>query len=108
MLNTLIQHAGTLGTQEMVIGMAHRGRLNVLVNVLGKSPALLFGEFEGKYAITGDRTGDVKYHMGYSNDRQIAGATVHMSLTPNPSHLEVVNPIVTGKVRGKPGNSKPW
>ncbi|WP_445267869.1 hypothetical protein [Thiothrix subterranea] len=68
MLNTLIQHGGSLGAQEMVIGMAHRGRLNVLVNVLGKAPALLFGEFEGKYANNGDRTGDVKYHMGFASD----------------------------------------
>ena len=101
MLNTLIQHAGTLGTQEMVIGMAHRGRLNVLVNVLGKSPALLFGEFEGKYAITGDRTGDVKYHMGFASDLMTPGGPVHVAMAFNPSHLEIVGPVVEGAVRAR-------
>lgn len=92
-----------LGVREVAVGMAHRGRLNTLTNVMGKPFTKLFAEFNGVPS-TPDGTpgsGDVKYHMGYSNDRQIAGATVHMSLTPNPSHLEVVNPVVTGKVRGK-------
>lgn len=101
MLNTLIQHAGSLGAQEMVIGMAHRGRLNVLVNVLGKAPALLFGEFEGKYANVGDRTGDVKYHMGFASDMMTPGGAVHVAMAFNPSHLEIVGPVVEGAVRAR-------
>jgi len=101
MLNTLIQHGGSLGTQEMVIGMAHRGRLNVLVNVLGKAPALLFGEFEGKYANNGDRTGDVKYHMGFASDMMTPGGPLHVAMAFNPSHLEIVGPVVQGAVRAR-------
>lgn len=102
-LEEITRRGVELGLREVNIGMAHRGRLNTLTNVLGKPYAKLFAEFNGVPS-TPEGTpgsGDVKYHMGYSNDRQIAGATVHMSLTPNPSHLEVVNPVVTGKVRGK-------
>jgi len=102
-LEEIARRGVELGIREVNVGMAHRGRLNTLTNVMGKPYTKLFAEFNGVPS-TPDGTpgsGDVKYHMGYSNDRQIAGATVHMSLTPNPSHLEVVNPIVTGKVRGK-------
>lgn len=101
MLNSLIQHGGALGVQEMVIGMAHRGRLNVLVNVLGKAPSLLFGEFEGKYANLGDRTGDVKYHMGFASDMMTPGGAVHVAMAFNPSHLEIVGPVVQGAVRAR-------
>ncbi|WMP19308.1 2-oxoglutarate dehydrogenase E1 component [Thiothrix lacustris] len=100
MLHTLIQHGGSLGAQEMVIGMAHRGRLNVLVNVLGKAPGMLFGEFEGKYSYTG-RTGDVKYHMGYASDMMTPGGAVHVAMAFNPSHLEIVGPVVQGAVRAR-------
>ena len=100
MLHSLILHAGETGTNEIVIGMAHRGRLNVLVNILGKSPAMLFSEFEGKYADTG-RTGDVKYHMGYASDLQTKGGPVHVAMAFNPSHLEIVGPVVEGAVRAR-------
>ena len=80
--------------------MAHRGRLNVLVNVLGKSPAMLFGEFEGKYKDDG-RTGDVKYHMGYASDLQTKGGPVHVAMAFNPSHLEIVGAVVEGAVRAR-------
>ena len=100
MLHSLILHAGETGTQEIVIGMAHRGRLNVLVNILGKSPAMLFGEFEGKYKNDG-RTGDVKYHMGYASDLQTKGGPVHVAMAFNPSHLEIVGPVVEGAVRAR-------
>jgi 2-oxoglutarate dehydrogenase E1 component len=100
MLHTLIQHGGSLGAREMVIGMAHRGRLNVLVNVLGKAPGMLFGEFEGKYSFSG-RTGDVKYHMGYASDLMTPGGAVHVAMAFNPSHLEIVGPVVQGAVRAR-------
>ncbi|MEB4591876.1 2-oxoglutarate dehydrogenase E1 component [Candidatus Thiothrix sp. Deng01] len=100
MLNSMILHAGKKGAVEMVIGMAHRGRLNVLVNILGKSPAMLFSEFEGKYADTG-RTGDVKYHMGYASDLKTEGGPVHVAMAFNPSHLEIVGPVVEGAVRAR-------
>ena len=96
-MDELIRVAGTLGVQEIVIGMAHRGRLNVLVNTLGKAPKMLFDEFEGKKAV--DLTaGDVKYHMGFSSDVSTPGGPVHLSLSFNPSHLEIVNPVVEGSV----------
>ena len=87
----------------MVIGMAHRGRLNVLVNTLGKAPQKLFAEFEGKYDHPDDpaHSGDVKYHMGFSADVKTAGRTVHLALAFNPSHLEIVNPVVAGSVRAR-------
>ncbi len=96
-MDQLIRTAGTVGVQEMVIGMAHRGRLNVLVNTLGKLPAMLFDEFEGKkkQALS---AGDVKYHMGYSSDVGTPGGPVHLTLAFNPSHLEIVNPVVAGSV----------
>ena len=96
-MDELIRTAGAQGTQEIVIGMAHRGRLNVLVNTLGKSPAMLFSEFEGKYR--SDLTaGDVKYHLGFSSDVMSPGGPVHLTLAFNPSHLEIINPVVAGSV----------
>ena len=90
------------GVEELVIGMAHRGRLNVLVNILGKSPAELFAEFEGKYSEKElARAGDVKYHMGFSTDVEIEGRRLHLVLAFNPSHLEIVNPVVEGSVRAR-------
>src|SRR5688500_14566146 len=99
-IDELIQRAGAAGVQEMVIGMAHRGRLNVLVNVLGKMPKDLFLEFEGKSAQELP-SGDVKYHNGYSSDITTPGGPVHLSLAFNPSHLEIVNPVVEGSVRAR-------
>jgi len=99
-IDDLIQRAGGKGVQEIVIGMAHRGRLNVLVNVLGKMPQDLFLEFEGKHAAELP-SGDVKYHNGFSSDITTAGGPVHLSLAFNPSHLEIVNPVVEGSVRAR-------
>src|SRR5688572_14339827 len=99
-IDELIQRAGSQGVQEMVIGMAHRGRLNVLVNVLGKMPADLFSEFEGKHGHELP-SGDVKYHNGFSSDLSTAGGPMHLSLAFNPSHLEIVNPVVEGSVRAR-------
>lgn len=96
-MDELIQVSGGYGVQEIVIGMAHRGRLNVLVNTLGKSPSLLFAEFEGKKA-SDLSAGDVKYHMGYSSDVGTPGGPVHLTLAFNPSHLEIINPVVEGSV----------
>ncbi len=96
-LDELINSAGALGVQEIVIGMAHRGRLNVLVNTLGKAPADLFSEFEGKHA-DDLAAGDVKYHQGFSSDIATPGGPVHVTLAFNPSHLEIVNPVVEGSV----------
>lgn len=96
-MDELIRTAGTLGVQEIVIGMAHRGRLNVLVNTLGKTPKMLFDEFEGKKA-SDLSAGDVKYHMGFSSDVSTPGGPVHLTLAFNPSHLEIVNPVVEGSV----------
>ncbi|MEO6748922.1 MAG: 2-oxoglutarate dehydrogenase E1 component, partial [Casimicrobiaceae bacterium] len=100
MLDHLIQRAGAAGVQEMVMGMAHRGRLNVLVNTLGKMPADLFLEFEGK-AVHDLPAGDVKYHQGFSSDVVTPGGPVHLTLAFNPSHLEIVNPVVEGSVRAR-------
>jgi len=96
-LDQLIRSAGGHGVKEVVIGMAHRGRLNVLVNTLGKQPAMLFDEFEGKKK-SDLIAGDVKYHMGYSSDVATPGGPVHLTLAFNPSHLEIVNPVVEGSV----------
>jgi 2-oxoglutarate dehydrogenase E1 component len=102
MLDDLIQRAGQHSVKEIVIGMAHRGRLSVLVNVLGKSPTELFTEFEGGYDLETLRgSGDVKYHMGFSADVHTAGGNVHVVLAFNPSHLEIVNPVVAGSVRAR-------
>jgi 2-oxoglutarate dehydrogenase E1 component len=110
-MDQLIRVGGTLGVKEMVIGMAHRGRLNVLVNTLGKQPGMLFAEFEGKKKIE-LIAGDVKYHMGYSSDVASPGGPVHLTLAFNPSHLEIVNPVVEGSVyarqvrRGEQGHKE--
>ena len=100
-LDELVQRAGSYNMKEMVIGMAHRGRLNVLVNIMGKKPADLFMEFEGKKKIHADMTGDVKYHMGFSSDIQSPKGPVHLVLAFNPSHLEIVGPVVEGSVRAR-------
>ncbi|HRE12973.1 MAG TPA: 2-oxoglutarate dehydrogenase E1 component [Usitatibacteraceae bacterium] len=100
LLDIVIEEGGAQGLKEVVIGMAHRGRLNVLVNNLGKVPAELFSEFEGKKA-TELASGDVKYHQGFSSDIQTPGGTVHLTLAFNPSHLEIVNPVVEGSVRAR-------
>jgi 2-oxoglutarate dehydrogenase E1 component len=102
LLDDLIQRAGGHGVEEVVIGMAHRGRLNVLVNVLGKSPPELFSEFEGAYDTSRLKgSGDVKYHKGFSADLRTASGNVHTVLAFNPSHLEVVDPVVEGSVRAR-------
>jgi 2-oxoglutarate dehydrogenase E1 component len=101
-LNDLIQQGGTHGIEEFVLGMPHRGRLNVLVNVLGKSPAQLFSEFEGRYDENHMQgSGDVKYHKGFSADVRTPGGNVHVALAFNPSHLEIVDPVVEGSVRAR-------
>jgi len=100
LLDHLLQRAGNAGVQEVVIGMAHRGRLNVLVNIIGKQPKMLFAEFEGVHPdeLT---SGDVKYHQGFSADIKTAGGRLHVALAFNPSHLEIVNPVVEGSVRAR-------
>ncbi|MCH8538337.1 MAG: 2-oxoglutarate dehydrogenase E1 component [Alkalimonas sp.] len=99
MLKTMIHCAGEHGAKDCVIGMAHRGRLNTLINVLGKNPSELFDEFAGKYTVVG--AGDVKYHMGFSSDFATKGGDVHLAMAFNPSHLEIVNPVVMGSVRAR-------
>ncbi len=101
MLDKLLQHGGAAGVQELVIGMAHRGRLNVLVNTLGKMPKDLFAEFEGKQDESMMLAGDVKYHDGFSSNVMTPGGPLHLSLAFNPSHLEIVNPVVEGSVRAR-------
>ena len=102
MLDEVMRVSANRGVEELVIGMAHRGRLNVLVNVLGKSPKDLFAEFEGKYSAEYlSRAGDVKYHMGFSTDVEVAGKRLHLVLAFNPSHLEIVNPVVEGSVKAR-------
>ncbi|WP_067867004.1 2-oxoglutarate dehydrogenase E1 component [Neptuniibacter marinus] len=98
-LNTLIQRAGKQGAKEVVIGMAHRGRLNTLVNIFGKSPSELFDEFEGKKTL--DTSGDVKYHQGFSSNVETGGGEVHIAMAFNPSHLEISAPVVEGSVRAR-------
>ena len=98
-LDELVRRAGGAGVKELVLGMAHRGRLNVLVNILGKRPSELFAEFEGKVEVIG--SGDVKYHQGFSADPITAGGPIHLTLAFNPSHLEIVNPVVEGSVRAR-------
>ena len=99
-MDELVQRSGEKGVQELVIGMAHRGRLNVLINTLGKSPKELFAEFEGHHA-DDLPAGDVKYHQGFSSDVSTPGGPLHLSLAFNPSHLEIVNPVVEGSVRAR-------
>jgi 2-oxoglutarate dehydrogenase E1 component len=102
LLNGAIRHAGNQGIREVVIGMAHRGRLNVLVNTLGKSPSVLFEEFEGKKSQRQEgRSGDVKYHLGYSSDLKLDDGEVHVALAFNPSHLEIVDAVVAGSARAR-------
>ena len=102
MMDNIIQRAGTKGVKDIVIGMAHRGRLNVLVNTLGKPPRRLFDEFEGKFEHDERAVaGDVKYHMGFSADIGTDAGPVHLALAFNPSHLEIVNPVVAGSVRSR-------
>ncbi|MDR0588593.1 MAG: 2-oxoglutarate dehydrogenase E1 component [Burkholderiales bacterium] len=105
MLDHLIQKAGADGVSEIIIGMAHRSRLNILVNTMGKMPTELFGEFEGK--VPQDLpSGDVKYHKGFSSNVTTPGGPVHLSLAFNPSHLEIVNPVVEGSVRARQRRKK--
>jgi len=102
LLDELIQRAGANGIKEAVIGMAHRGRLNVLTNILGKPPTELFEEFEGKKGPEKFRSmGDVKYHMGFSTDIETPGGFTHVVLGFNPSHLEIINPVIEGSVRAR-------
>jgi len=102
-LEQIIKRGGALGVKEIVIGMAHRGRLNVLAQVMGKPHRAIFHEFKGGSSTPNEieGSGDVKYHLGASSDREFDGNRVHLSLTANPSHLEIVNPVVLGKVRAK-------
>jgi 2-oxoglutarate dehydrogenase E1 component len=100
-LDVLLQRAGKAGVQELVIGMAHRGRLNVLVNTMGKMPKDLFAEFEGRHDSHDLPAGDVKYHMGFSSNVMTPGGPMHVTLAFNPSHLEIVNPVVEGSVRAR-------
>ena len=100
MLDELIQRSGSYGTKEVVIGMAHRGRLNVLVNTFGKNPRDLFDEFEGKKKVELG-SGDVKYHQGFSSNVMTTGGEVHLAMAFNPSHLEIVSPVVEGSVRAR-------
>ncbi len=103
MIDDIVVAAGDNGVRELVIGMAHRGRLNVLVNILGKPPKTLFNEFEGKFDHPDDpaHSGDVKYHMGFSADVRTPKGGVHVALAFNPSHLEIVNPVVAGSVHAR-------
>ncbi|MBL7894799.1 MAG: 2-oxoglutarate dehydrogenase E1 component [Bacteroidia bacterium] len=104
-MNALMEHGANLGIQDYVIGMAHRGRLNVLTNIMNKTYKDVFTEFEGRPSEDSLFDGDVKYHMGYSSDQiSDGGKKTHMSLTPNPSHLETVDPVVTGIARAKIDN----
>ena len=101
LVDTLIQNCGMLGAKQICFGMAHRGRLNLLVNVLGKTPAELFSAFEEDLELTGANTGDVKYHLGFSSNLLTPNGEVHVSLFNNPSHLEIVDPVVLGSVRAR-------
>jgi len=100
-LEQIIKRGGQLGIKEVKIGMPHRGRLNVLANLLQKSYKRIFNEFVGDYSSAKDSTGDVKYHLGASSNREFDGNLVHISLSDNPSHLEAVNPVVLGQTRAK-------
>jgi 2-oxoglutarate dehydrogenase E1 component len=103
LMDVLVRKAGAAKVRELVIGMAHRGRLNVLVNTLGKSPQQLFAEFEGRHDGPNDpaHSGDVKYHMGFSSDVQTPDGPLHLALGFNPSHLEIINPVIAGSVRSR-------
>ena len=99
MLDGIIKRVGTYGAKEIVLGMAHRGRLNTLINIFGKNPADLFDEFEGKKLV--DTSGDVKYHQGFSSNIMTPGGELHMAMAFNPSHLEIASPVVVGSVRAR-------
>ena len=105
LLDEIVQAGGEAGVREAVIGMAHRGRLNVLINIIGKLPGELFDEFEGSSRHADDiestSSGDVKYHLGYSSDIQTPGGAIHLTLSFNPSHLEIIDPVVEGSVRAR-------
>ena len=105
LLDELVQAGGEAGVREAVIGMAHRGRLNVLINIIGKLPGELFDEFEGAasqaHDVESTSSGDVKYHLGYSSDIQTPGGVIHLTLAFNPSHLEIIDPVVEGSVRAR-------
>jgi 2-oxoglutarate dehydrogenase E1 component len=109
-LEQIIKRGGALGVEEIILGMAHRGRLNVLAAVMGKPYQAVFHEFQGGSATPDDvlGSGDVKYHLGASSDRSFDGNDVHLSLTANPSHLEIVNPVVLGKARAKQASRATW
>ena len=107
LLHHLLQRAGEQGVKETVIGMAHRGRLNVLINTLGKLPKVLFAEFEGVH-LEHLTSGDVKYHQGFSSDIGTPGGPMHLTLAFNPSHLEIVNPVVEGSVRARQHRRKDY
>jgi 2-oxoglutarate dehydrogenase E1 component len=102
-MEQIIKRGGSMGVREIVLGMPHRGRLNVLASVMGKPHQVIFHEFQGGSSLPTDieGSGDVKYHLGASSDRSFDGNNVHLSLTANPSHLEIVNPVVIGKARAK-------
>ncbi len=100
LMGELIERSGTQGVKEIVIGMSHRGRLNVLINILGKLPSMLFSEFEDNHDHN-HKSGDVKYHQGFSSNIRTAGGNVHLALAFNPSHLEIVSPVVEGSVRAR-------
>ncbi|MED5371630.1 MAG: 2-oxoglutarate dehydrogenase E1 component [Myxococcota bacterium] len=103
LMDNLVEYAAELGMREVIVGMAHRGRLNTLVNIFGKPPAMVVQEFQGKDDKGGfEGSGDVKYHLGYSTDRTLSGGkSIHLNMAFNPSHLEIVNPVVVGRVRAK-------
>ncbi|HWV15248.1 MAG TPA: 2-oxoglutarate dehydrogenase E1 component [Cellvibrio sp.] len=104
LVDALVKRAGTYGAKEIVLGMAHRGRLNTLVNVFGKNPAELFAEFDGKRSL--HTSGDVKYHSGFSSNVMTPGGELHMAMAFNPSHLEIVSPVVEGSVRARQDRRK--
>jgi len=109
LVDELVQRAGSIGIKDVVMGMAHRGRLNVLVNVLGKPARELFDVFEGKHDTRDDdpaHSGDVKYHLGFSSDVQTPGGPVHLTLGFNPSHLEIIDPVIAGSVRARQARRK--
>lgn len=105
MMSEMVRRAGKQGIKELGVGMAHRGRLNALVNILGKKPAELFSEFEGKHVDELD-SGDVKYHQGFSSDIQTEGGELHLTMAFNPSHLEIVSPVIEGSVRSRQDRRK--
>ena len=101
LLDTLIEDFGSRGVKELVLGMSHRGRLNVLINVMGKKPSELFTEFAEDFELDVTKTGDVKYHLGFSSNILTSGGEVHLALGSNPSHLEIVNPVILGSVKAR-------